>query len=174
MNFVYITTNLVNGKQYIGSHNGEEGDSYLGSGKILKEAIKKYGKENFKREILEICDINKNLELESKYIKEHNTLVPNGYNILEHGEYNEFTEELRKKLSESKKGRKFSDEHKEKLSKARIGKKLSEDTKNKMSDFQKGREKSETERKNISNSKKGKNNPMYGKTPWNKGKKLVK
>ena len=53
MNFIYLTTNVINGKQYIGSHNGEINDSYLGSGKLLIKSIKKYGKENFKRIILE-------------------------------------------------------------------------------------------------------------------------
>ena len=53
-NFVYETTNLVNGKKYIGVHttfNLEDG--YLGSGKLIQLAIKKYGVENFKRRIIE-------------------------------------------------------------------------------------------------------------------------
>ena len=44
--FVYITTNLINKKQYVGSHYGNKDDSYLGSGYVLKLSIKKYGKEN--------------------------------------------------------------------------------------------------------------------------------
>jgi group I intron endonuclease len=56
--FIYLTTNLINGKKYVGrcaynektSHRGRH---YLGSGTFLKMAIAKYGKENFKREILE-------------------------------------------------------------------------------------------------------------------------
>jgi len=50
---VYQTTNLINGMTYIGSHQTEDlTDGYIGSGKHLKRAIKKYGKENFKSEIL--------------------------------------------------------------------------------------------------------------------------
>jgi hypothetical protein len=50
---VYQTTNLVNGKIYIGVHKTKNpNDSYLGSNKILKSAIKKYGRKNFKKEIL--------------------------------------------------------------------------------------------------------------------------
>lgn len=47
----YETTNLVNGKKYLGIHSSKclEKDNYLGSGTLLREAIKKYGKENFRR-----------------------------------------------------------------------------------------------------------------------------
>lgn len=48
---VYETTNLINGKYYIGVHNLSRVD-YLGSGKLLKLAIKKYGRSNFIRETI--------------------------------------------------------------------------------------------------------------------------
>lgn len=53
--FIYKTTNKVNGKKYIGLCTRDDED-YLGSGKLIKEAIRKYGKKNFEREILEECD----------------------------------------------------------------------------------------------------------------------
>ena len=37
--YIYITTNLINGKRYIGKHHGELNDDYLGSGTLLKKAI---------------------------------------------------------------------------------------------------------------------------------------
>tara|TARA_R110000823_G_scaffold115491_4_gene238175 strand:+ start:262 stop:921 length:660 start_codon:yes stop_codon:yes gene_type:complete len=62
MMFVYMTENLINGKKYIGQHVGEEADNYLGSGTILNKAIKKHGRENFKRTILEVVNEKKQLD----------------------------------------------------------------------------------------------------------------
>lgn len=53
---VYLTTNLINNKIYVGVHSTYNlNDGYLGSGKAIKHAIKKYGKHNFKRTILHYC-----------------------------------------------------------------------------------------------------------------------
>lgn len=51
MPIVYVTTNKINGKKYLGKcvHNKE---FYLGSGVALRKAIEKYGKENFSKEII--------------------------------------------------------------------------------------------------------------------------
>jgi len=54
---VYKTTNLINGKFYIGTHKTKDpNDIYLGSGKLLKKAIEKYGVDSFKKEVLFIFD----------------------------------------------------------------------------------------------------------------------
>ncbi len=52
-NYVYVTTNLINGAQYVGDHSTNNlNDDYLGSGKYLFRSIKKYKKkiliENFR------------------------------------------------------------------------------------------------------------------------------
>ena len=55
MIYVYKTTNTANGKYYIGVHEGELDDLYLGSGKLLKRALQKFGRKFFKKEIIQIC-----------------------------------------------------------------------------------------------------------------------
>ena len=66
--FVYMTTNLVNGRKYVGQHkrsrdeNNPDDSWYLGSGLLLHRAISKYGVENFSREILYECDSQEELD----------------------------------------------------------------------------------------------------------------
>ena len=62
--YIYKTTNLINNKMYIGKHRSTvfEPDKYIGSGPILIKAIKKYGKENFKCELIEWCETKQQLD----------------------------------------------------------------------------------------------------------------
>lgn len=54
---VYKTTNTLNGKYYIGVHSTDDlNDDYLGSGKYLVRAIKKYGREVFEKEIIAVYE----------------------------------------------------------------------------------------------------------------------
>ena len=59
--YIYVIQNMLNGKTYIGQRKcpknkkPSEDTHYLGSGYILKKAFKKYGRKNFKKEILEVC-----------------------------------------------------------------------------------------------------------------------
>lgn len=72
--FIYITTNLVNGKKYLGQRKYSNGwEDYLGSGILLKKALTKYGKENFKREIIVEAETREELnKLEFELIELHN------------------------------------------------------------------------------------------------------
>jgi group I intron endonuclease len=83
----YVTTNIVNNKKYVGMHSAVNVNNYyLGSGVLLKKAIKKYGKENFKKDILCICESKEIAhENEKKYIEQYNSTQPNGYNIHPNG-----------------------------------------------------------------------------------------
>lgn len=85
--YVYLTTNLVNGMKYVGQHYGEIDDTYIGSGNDFKKAVAEYGKINFKKEILEICDSYDSLNTaERKWIDYYNAVKdPNFYNIASGG-----------------------------------------------------------------------------------------
>lgn len=86
MAIVYKTTNLINGKMYIGVDSKND-ENYYGSGKILKKAISKYGTQNFKKEIIkEFESIEEAYIYEKEYISEMNAVSSeNFYNIQEGG-----------------------------------------------------------------------------------------
>ena len=91
--YIYKTTNLINGKIYVGlsTKTVEEGTKYYGSGKLINKAIKQYGLENFTKEILtrDIEDKKQLAKLEVEFIKEYNSTDRNiGYNISAGGDLN--------------------------------------------------------------------------------------
>lgn len=54
--FIYITTNMVNGKRYLGQKKFDNyWKNYFGSGTIFRKALNKYGKENFVRNVIDIA-----------------------------------------------------------------------------------------------------------------------
>ena len=85
---IYETTNLINNKKYRGAHISDDlEDGYLGSGKLLKKAIKKYGIENFKRTILEFCDSLEILFIRESYFVDKDWVSDiNTYNLKIGGE----------------------------------------------------------------------------------------
>ncbi len=167
---IYKTTNLVNNKIYVGkdSYNNH---LYLGSGIKLKQSIKKHGRKNFRKEILQYCDTEEELnEAEIFWIKELNSQDENiGYNIAFGGNgAGKHSEESKKKMSISQTGKKQSDETRLKKSLAGKGRKISEETKLKIS---LNRKMSENSKKKLSEERMGNKNPMYNKKPWNLGLK---
>ena len=62
--YIYKITNLINDKIYVGqsSKNSEDNPWYFGSGKLIGLAIKKYGRENFSKEVIREVSTSKNLE----------------------------------------------------------------------------------------------------------------
>jgi hypothetical protein len=141
---IYKTTNLINNKIYIGQDSKND-PSYLGSGKIIKDAIKKYGSSNFTKETLEECKTKEELdEREEYWIKKLNSLNKDiGYNLANGGnspmKNRKHTEETKMKLSLLWKGRKRTPENKANLSRSKKGSKHTEETKEKISKSGKGR-----------------------------------
>ena len=89
--FIYITTNHVNGRQYIGQKKYDKSGKwkkYLGSGIALKNAIAKYGLESFSKEIIEECDSKELLDERERYwINYYNaTKSDHFYNIAKGGD----------------------------------------------------------------------------------------
>ncbi len=86
--FIYLTENKINGKKYIGMCKSTHSNNYLGSGTTLKKAIKKYGKENFTRIILEECETFEKLNNAEEYwIKKYNAVNSNEFYNLTSGGY---------------------------------------------------------------------------------------
>jgi len=140
---IYKTTNLINGKFYIGKDTRNL-KCYLGSGELLKRAIDKYGKENFKKEILEFCDNLFELDSREKFWIKELKAIENGYNLTEGGTGGDtFTNNPNKELIRNNlEKRVYSDDVKQKRIKNLIpfqkgenhlnfGKKQTDETKNK-------------------------------------------
>lgn len=158
MHIVYKTTNLIDSKIYVGVHltNSLEFDGYFGSGKYLLRAIKKYGKENFKRETLFECNSKEEAyDLESMIVCEKFISRPDVYNMKIGG------------FGGSDKGRKFRNPQlmSNRLSIAAKSyiKRLEETG---LDHHNKGRPASDETRSKMSKSQTGKRtgelNPMYG------------
>ena len=94
---IYMTTCLVDGRKYIGQHKCKNvNDNYLGSGTILKYAIKQYGRENFVRQTLCVCDSKEELDQqEIEWIAKYNATTDlSFYNLQEGGSVNSMPGEL--------------------------------------------------------------------------------
>lgn len=177
--YIYETENLINGKKYIGKRCTDRSvfnDYYLGSGINLNKAIEKYGKENFRKQILEICSSKKELsEKEKQYIEKVD--APNNpmyYNISAGGDggntyAGKTEEELKEIVDKIQKNRhldKHTEESRRKMSKTTkerykkenhplYGKHHSKETKEKLSKKLKGCKFSEERNKMISEKTKG-------------------
>ena len=186
--YIYLIVNKVNFKTYVGQRKSNKKwyeDPYMGSGKHLRSAQKKYGIENFEKFLIQYCSTKEETDAAEKFwIAEYRSRGKAQYNIADggHGGCGKRSEETKRKLSEVNKGKKLSEEHKRKLSEARKGKpsghlgkkhseetkrkivatrrlngsyKVSEETKRKISEAQKGKPKSEETRKKMSEAQKG-------------------
>jgi len=155
---IYKITNKVNGKMYIGQHTTDDlDDGYMGSGDIMKKALKKYGKEAFAKEWLEFAENAEDLNyLERMYVDEEWLARPDVYNLALGGSKPSLTDSIRKKISATMRkhlstkenhpmyGKHLSKEQKEKQRVSHLGqpspmkgKHLSEETRRKLSEKRK-------------------------------------
>ena len=176
MYYIYRITNKINGKTYIGQHKYKSlNDNYMGSGKLIRRAQKKYSIENFEKEILYSRIQYKATadDMERFAIAKERALGKAEYNITDGGEGfcgAHHSEETKIKISEAKKGspgywcnKHFSEAHLNKLSEAKRGKPsnnkgkpMSEEQKRKLSEAKKGFHHSEESKRKISEAMKGK------------------
>jgi len=163
--FIYIATNLINSKKYIGQRKYSRGwKSYVGSGTAIKKAIKKYGRENFSRDIICFADNKKELnKLEEYYIELYHAVISHEYYNLKEGgdsgnpwsgKSEDEIKEICKKISNNNSkywsGKQRNNETKKKISQTKTGKYIgekhpfygghhSEESKKKMSEANIGR-----------------------------------
>jgi len=138
--FIYLITNKINGKQYVGQTirtMGARWKDHISESRRcsypIAQAIKKYGSENFEVSELARCNSIEQLnELEPLLIQQYDTLRPNGYNLASGGKNAIPHPETIQRLSESHKGKKLSPEQVEKLRQANTGRIRSEETRKKM------------------------------------------
>jgi len=154
---IYLTTNLLNGKIYVGQTT-RKNPNYLGSGTNIVVAINEYGPKHFKREILCECDSYEELNKKEKFwIDTLMALVKYGnYNLTSGGVSGfEVSDETKHKMSDKKKGRKHTEETKKKMKKSHKRENLSLETRQKISESKKRENLSlETRKKNSENNSK--------------------
>lgn len=127
---IYKITCKINGKFYIGMHQTTNlNDGYMGSGKLIKLAIKKHGIDSFTKEILHIFDNEDDMKAKEKELV---IISEQSYNLCEGGQGG-FSYLNRSGLA-SRSGAKLSDETKEKIRVAKSGTVSSDETKQKISE----------------------------------------
>ena len=119
MGIIYKVTS-PSGKSYVGQttttfekrwrdHKYDALDPNKNRCRLLNIAIRKYGIKSFTNEILIECQTEELNDYELKLIKEHNTLVPSGYNLKIGGESNyTHSEETKQRISNTLAGKQFT------------------------------------------------------------------
>lgn len=139
---VYVHVNLINGKKYFGittldpEKRWRNGNGYYNNTHFMS-AIKKYGWDNFGHFVLyKNIPIKIAKNIEEMLIREHMSYDRRyGYNKTYGGELEIPTEEARKKMSDSSKGKTPTEKTRRKISEANRGRVFSEETRKKLSDM---------------------------------------
>jgi group I intron endonuclease len=139
---IYEIKNNINDKIYVGKHQTAViNDRYFGSGIVLKEAIKKYGKENFTKTVLYVFETEEEMNSKEKEIVTEEFIYrKDTYNIGVGGKGgpqflgHKHTEATKQKLREIGLNRPPpTDDVKRRISETQIGKVVSDETKEKLS-----------------------------------------
>lgn len=149
---VYKTTNIKNGKIYIGIHSTSNlDDSYLGSGSLLKNAISYYGKDCFVRETIYVGESRKEIsDYEARIVTEDFCNRRDTYNVKTGGEESyKHSDKTKEKIRQYNLGKTLSSDHKEKIKNTLTGRTLSDETKLKMSNTHKGKKMSNEHRQKF-------------------------
>ena len=163
---VYAITNNTNGKRYVGQtirtlqERWTEHCKKTSDCSAIANAIQKYGKECFTISTLHIANFIEELnKKEQEFIKEFNTLKPNGYNLTTGGLNYLRSSETKRKFSEGQKGKKNH----------RFGIKASEETRKRQSESHKGalnsffgKHHNEKTIQLLSKANKGSKHPKFG------------
>lgn len=146
--YIYKRENLLNHKIYIGQHLYISDEIkldpyYKGSGKLLKEAFKKYGEEVFTYELIDFADDPQTLNDKERYwIEYYDCISPKGYNILLGGQilFPEEERQLRAHNAAVARGTGWhhSEQTKEKIAKANTNYHHTQEAKDKMSKSKQG------------------------------------
>jgi group I intron endonuclease len=118
---IYKITNLTTGKIYVGQavshilnhkryrpygregrfkcHISEAFSTKKNQSHYLNNAIRKYGVTSFIVDLIEYCELNEANDREIHYIKHHNSLYPNGYNLKNGGSVFTHSDESKKRVS---------------------------------------------------------------------------
>ena len=176
---VYKIVNTVNGKIYIGKHSTKDPyDDYMGSGVRILQAIKKYGLENFTKEILFCYNCEENAFLkEAEIVNEEFIKSENTYNVVLGGYMNNGSWCGK---NAPMYGKKHTKETKEKLSKAHKGKQTGKNNPmygmfGEKNPFYGRKHTKETKEKlsKAAKERKGSKNPYYGKTHTKEAKDKI-
>jgi len=143
--YIYLITNLINKKIYVGksTKNVEDSVDYYGSGRLINLAINKYGIGNFIKEILFECnDLIELNHFEKYFISKYNSNnLEVGYNLTSGGDGGRQPDFILSKISQRIKLL-WSDEnstynstqYRDKLSKSRTGRVATPETRLKISE----------------------------------------
>jgi group I intron endonuclease len=164
MGFIYVLTNKINGKRYIGQTRKDLFKrlyAHRHSSYLIGKAIAKYGWENFLVESFEYPDEKLN-EMEQKFISDYESLNPKGYNLDLGGKNFIRSEETKLHCSLSVRGEKhrnwgkhLSEETRSKISASLMGRKRPIEVCLKMSASHKGKPLTPEQNKKIHDAKRG-------------------